>query len=336
MKRKDFLRTIGATGIGLSLPFQKSINKLGNTLSPPNVCELIPSETAGPFPLDLTENTAFFRTDIRETEEGVQLNLKLKIVGIENCEPMQNVRVNIWHCSKDGLYSGYNGNNNPGQQGLTYLRGYQITDANGEVNFTTIFPGWYNGRICHVHFQVFVSSMYSAVSQLTFPLSTKNELYSENTDFYKKGADPKTFASDMVFADGHEYQLATLEKDANTNAYNSYMEIGVKGAGVTGVGYIENQNAEVFELGQNYPNPYRSTTTIPVELFHSAKVQLELWDLQGQKLKTIISKNMSAGKHEFPINIQDLGLTTNNYVYQLIVESKDGIFKEAKMMTALR
>ncbi|MBK7873762.1 MAG: hypothetical protein IPJ74_25445 [Saprospiraceae bacterium] len=91
------------------------------------------------FPLDLTANTAFFRQDVRESKTGVQLNLKMKIIGASNCEPMRNVRVNIWHCDKDGLYSGYSQSNNAGQAGLTYLRGYQMTDANGEVNFITIF-----------------------------------------------------------------------------------------------------------------------------------------------------------------------------------------------------
>ncbi|MEZ4687486.1 MAG: hypothetical protein R3B47_15900 [Bacteroidia bacterium] len=99
---------------------------------------------------------------------------------------MQSVRVNIWHCNKDGLYSGYDGNNNPGQAGLTYLRGYQMTDANGEVEFITILPGWYNGRICHIHFQVYVSSSYAAISQLTFPIADKNAIYQANSTLYTK------------------------------------------------------------------------------------------------------------------------------------------------------
>ena len=115
----------------------------------------------------------FFRQDVREDEEGVQLNLRMKILGTDNCGPLPNVRVNIWHCSKDGWYSGYDGNNNPGQDGLTYLRGYQITDANGEVEFITILPGWYTGRICHIHFQVYVNSAYAAISQLTFPIARR-------------------------------------------------------------------------------------------------------------------------------------------------------------------
>lgn len=114
------------------------------------------------------------------------MHLKLRVIGSENCLPMNNVRVNIWHCDKDGLYSGYSQQNNQGQAGQTYLRGYQFADANGEVQFETIFPGWYNGRICHIHFQVYVSSVYAAISQLTFPLDIKNKIYTDNSSLYTK------------------------------------------------------------------------------------------------------------------------------------------------------
>ena len=48
------------------------------------------------------------------------------------------------------------------------MRGYQITDENGEVEFRTIFPGWYNGRVVHMHL-AHVNSNYAAVSQFTWP-----------------------------------------------------------------------------------------------------------------------------------------------------------------------
>src|SRR5262249_22813469 len=152
-------------------------------------------------------NTFYFRQDIRETQQGVQFNLKLKIFGIGNCLPMPNLRVNIWHCSNVGLYSGYDQPGNVGQAGLTYLRGYQFTDANGEVEFITIFPGWYNGRICHIHFQVYVSSSYAAISQMTFDIPAKNAIYAANPTLYPNGADPTNYSADNVFSDGYSYQI---------------------------------------------------------------------------------------------------------------------------------
>ena len=154
MKRGHFLKSLG----GLSLlPFVPKLH----AQSPPgggSNCILVPSETAGPFPLDLTANEYFFRQDIREDRIGVQMRQKVRIIGAGNCQPMPGVRVNLWHCDRDGNYSGYNT-----EEGLTYCRGYQITDENGECEFITIVPGWYPGRVTHMHFQVHVSTQYSCL-----------------------------------------------------------------------------------------------------------------------------------------------------------------------------
>ena len=333
MNRKDFLKGVGLTGVSLALPASRFGSCAKKAMIPNDICTLIPSETAGPFPLDLTENQTFFRQDIRETEEGIQLNLRLKIVGVDNCEPMQNVRVNIWHCDKDGVYSGYNTGNNQGDPNGTQLRGYQFTDANGEVEFVTIFPGWYNGRICHIHFQVYVSSTYSAISQLTFPIDIKNALYANNPNIYTKGADPLSFAQDNIFADGHDYQLASLEEDTNTGAYSSYMEIAVQGSGTTSIGHIEKETLKVFELGQNYPNPYKHSTVIPVNLLQSSDISLELWSLSGQKIASIFKKENAIGNIEIEFDPVKFGLASGNYVYQFVAKNNNGIYRLPKMMT---
>ena len=232
-------------------------------------CVLIPTETAGPYPLDLSANTTFFRQDLRESKTGVQLNLKMKILGLENCGPMQNVRVNIWHCDKDGLYSGYNTGENAGQQGLTYLRGYQFTDANGEVEFITIFPGWYNGRICHIHFQVYVSSSYAAISQLTFDVNDKNALYAAYPSLYTKGSDPVSLASDNIFSDGYVYQMATLTPNTTTGGYDSYLEVTVKGSGTLGIGNEEKETAKQLQLDRISRTP--TGNRLPFRLAFSSR-----------------------------------------------------------------
>ncbi|MCB0711966.1 MAG: hypothetical protein KDD67_06520 [Ignavibacteriae bacterium] len=334
MDRKNFLKSVGLAGLGLTLPVSKVFSKTETETSD---CVLIPSETAGPFPLDLTENSTFFRQDVREGKAGVQLNVRLRIMGVDNCQPMQNVRVNIWHCDKDGLYSGYDNNMNSGQAGLTYLRGYQITDANGEVEFVTIFPGWYNGRICHIHFQVYVSSSYAAVSQLTFDIPAKNAIYAANSSIYTKGADPTSFSGDNIFADGYQYQLATLTPNASTGGYDTFLEVSVRGAGATsGVGHLERENDKQFTLEQNYPNPLSRATTIPFSLERASDVSIELWDLAGKKVATIDRKGLSAGKHNVDIMLDELGLRPENYVYQIVVTNRDGVYKGNKLMTVVR
>lgn len=334
MQRKDFLKGVGLAGAASIIPFKSVFADAANASKTTGSCVLIPTETSGPFPLDLTANTTFFRSDIRETKTGVRLNVKIKVLGEDNCGVLQNVRVNIWHCDKDGLYSGYDVTNNVGQAGLTYLRGYQMTDANGEVNFTTIFPGWYTGRICHIHFQVYVSSSYSAISQMTFDVSTKNNIYAANSSLYTKGADPMTLATDTIFSDGYAYQLATLTPNTTTGGYDAYLEVTVKGAGVLGIGHIEKQNAKQFSLGQNFPNPYSKETTIPFSITQASQVKIEIWDLMGKKIATVFNKALSSGDHSFSFIPSSHNIISGNYIYQLEVENNDGIFRDTKMMTA--
>jgi len=330
MNRKEFLKGIGALGVG-SIIASKSelLNAKPNT---PPACVLIPTETAGPFPLDLTENNVFFRKSIKESKTGVPLNVKLKIIGSDNCQPMQNLRVNIWHCDKDGLYSGYSENNNPGQAGLTYCRGYQFTDANGLVEFETIFPGWYNGRICHIHFQVYVSTIYAAVSQLTFPVTEKNNLYTSNSNLYTKGADPMTFAQDNIFSDGYNYQLATLTPNA-TGGYDCYLEVSIKGSGTTGYAVLEPETGGYFKMKQNYPNPFQTQTVIPLSIIKTGEVRLEIWNTEGELVKTIQKGKLEAGDYQLDLNLKELGLSLQNYVYQIVYSNSDGEFRQAKMMT---
>ncbi len=333
MKRKDFLKLSGLAGVVAALPAakvaSKNVAENAPTGGPDGACTLIPSETAGPFPLDLTANQTFFRQDLRETKTGTQLNLKMKIIGADNCLPMQNVRVNIWACDKDGNYSGYQT-----EVGKTYLRGYQMTDANGECEFITIFPGWYTGRICHIHFQCYVSSIYAAISQLTFPLATKNALYAANSGLYTKGADPLNFNTDNIFSDGYAYQLATLTPNAATGGYDSYLEVTIKGSGISGLAEAEPETGGQFKLGQNFPNPYFEETSVPFKLTNRSNVALEIWDLSGKKVGEILKNDLLPGGHEFLVNLKLLGLPNSNFAYQLVVQNENGTFRQSKMMTA--
>lgn len=328
MNRKDFLRGAGLVGLGFTVQGAKSIvsaSEAGES------CTLVPAETAGPFPLDLTANPFYFRQDVREDRLGVQLNQKLRIIDKDNCLPLQNARVNIWHCDKDGLYSGYDS-----EVGKTYLRGYQITDANGEVEFITILPGYYNGRVCHIHFCVYFSSTNSRVSQLCYPDTEKNNIYLANPGIYTKGADPLTPGTDFVFSDGHALQLATLTPNSATGGYDSFLEVAVNGAGAPSGIDAEPETGNQFKLGQNFPNPFAGTTTIPFTLRNPAEVTIGIWDLSGSKAATIRLGKLGTGDHQHVFNLSELGLPQATYAYQLRTENRYGVFVQAKVMTGLR
>ncbi|MEO8733333.1 MAG: hypothetical protein ABI373_03280, partial [Flavobacteriales bacterium] len=112
MERKDFLRLAGVAGFASMIPRKSQAQEEANGSGPlpmPTVgggCVLIPSETAGPFPLDLSEDANFFRTDIRELQAGADLRVQLRINGLNSCAGISNMRVDVWHCNADGYYSG--------------------------------------------------------------------------------------------------------------------------------------------------------------------------------------------------------------------------------------
>jgi protocatechuate 3,4-dioxygenase beta subunit len=191
-------------------------------------CVLIPQETIGPYPLlQVLSNTALRRADVRENRTGVPLTLVMSLVDVnDGCSPVSNAAVYIWQCDKDGNYSGYGS-----ETGRTYLRGIQFTEANGQVTFTTVYPGWYPGRVTHIHFQVYLNANLggtaTATSQIAFPPAITQTVYG-STLYSARGQNTTvaSFSQDMVFADGTTYQLANVT-GAVTSGYVATITVGV-------------------------------------------------------------------------------------------------------------
>ena len=98
-------------------------------------CAVTPNETVGPYP----SRADIFRSDIREGPRRHAADVDLKVANANaSCAAVANANVEIWHADVAGDYSEYGT-----QTAATWLRGMQTTNANGEVTFTTIYPGWY-------------------------------------------------------------------------------------------------------------------------------------------------------------------------------------------------
>ena len=180
-------------------------------------CTLTATETQGPYPLlAILSNSAMVRSNITEGKTGVPLTVTLTVQDVSNgCAPVAGAAVYIWHCDKDGLYSGYSTGTNAGQSGLTYLRGIQVTNSSGQVTFTTIYPGWYAGRITHIHAQVYLNDNLSvtatATTQLAFPQDVTTAVYN-STLYSAKGQNNSvaSFAADNVFSDGTSTEMVAI------------------------------------------------------------------------------------------------------------------------------
>lgn len=179
-------------------------------------CELYLEQAEGPYFLDLAE----LRTDITEGKPGKAFKLALHIIDGDTCEPVKDAVVDIWHCDAGGVYSGFSGQ--PGgvdTTGEIFLRGSQVSDADGLVQFVTIYPGVYQGRTVHIHLKVRVGDR-ARTGQMYFSQDLNDEIlasapYSDNTSAITTNADegrseadePIIFVAVSEVADGLEGTL---------------------------------------------------------------------------------------------------------------------------------
>jgi protocatechuate 3,4-dioxygenase beta subunit len=198
------------------------------TSTTPGTCVLIPEETQGPYPLfnDISSAAMYQREDVTEGKAGMPLKLTLNIVDVSNsCAPITTAMVYVWHCDKDGLYSGYS-QQGADTRGQTFLRGVQTTDTSGRVTFATIFPGWYQGRATHIHFRVYLALDLHATSQLAFPTDVETAVY--NSALYAaRGQNQTSPSEDGIFSDGVQYQVPTVSADASTGGYAAELTVGI-------------------------------------------------------------------------------------------------------------
>ena len=153
IRRRAALRTLG--GAGALLLGRGSLAQPAGAAAP--ACMLTPAQTEGPYFVD----ERLDRSDIRgdpaggPLKPGALLTLDLRISAVDGtrCTPVHGAIVDIWHCDAAGVYSDAD-DASFSTRGSKFLRGYQVTDADGRVRFTTIYPGAYPGRAVHIHFKV--------------------------------------------------------------------------------------------------------------------------------------------------------------------------------------
>jgi len=167
-------------------------------------CTLTAEGTEGPYYFDVDK----IRTDIREDREGTTLRLVVRVRDAESCGALSNAVVDIWHCDAGGIYSGFeeqsieaggtpeaSADAGPG----TFLRGAQVTDRDGIVELTTLYPGWYQGRTAHIHAKVHLDNSTVLTTQFYFDDGVSSEVYAQG-DPYKSEDERQVFNdSDGIF-----------------------------------------------------------------------------------------------------------------------------------------
>lgn len=159
-----------------------------------------PQQTEGPYFVDGIPNRSDIRSDTSDgtVQEGVPLRLIINVYDISDsdgsCTPLKGVQVDVWQANSQGIYSGVA---QAGTGEKNFLRGYQVTDENGTVRFTTIYPGWYESRAIHIHDKV--RTLEREWTSQLYLNNSINEQVHQQLPYSNHGPVELTNEEDMIF-----------------------------------------------------------------------------------------------------------------------------------------
>ena len=136
--------------------------RAGTDFDDARTCRVTAEQTEGPFYFDVDR----IRSDIREDRDGATLRLGVRLRDANDCTPLPDAVVDVWHCDAEGGYSA---------EPETFLRGAQVTNREGIAQFTTIYPGSYPGRTRHIHAKVHLDRETALTTQFYFPGDAGND-----------------------------------------------------------------------------------------------------------------------------------------------------------------
>ena len=223
--------------------------QIGNGLF---TCIRTPESVDGPFYYE----SSLRRRAIAENRRGLPLKLRIGVAGAQipgnACPPLLNAVVDVWHADADGLYSNVGLDiQTQDTVGKTFMRGHQVTDQNGYVEFDSVVPGWEIVpvppprnvflRTTHIHVKVFHEHKV-VTTQLYFPDELLDDLYA-NVDPYRthrqmtapgaeKSFDRVRNGEDVIFQ-GEESQPMSIRRDGNLVIAEAM--IGIATDGGTGI-----------------------------------------------------------------------------------------------------
>ena len=206
-----------------------TISVTGSTVS----CSESLEGEEGPYFVD-DSATGYNRSNIltnidgTSSQTGVALTLTLYVYDAKNsCAAMQNVQVDIWQCNASGIYSAESVESTSSD---SWLRGYQLTDASGMVQFVTIIPGWYAGRTNHIHLRL--RSTYDSTDnsgtntmQFFFDQTLVDTLSTSVNPYSSEGTNPTTNATDRVYSTEEDGTTLMTLAGSTSAGYTATMKV---------------------------------------------------------------------------------------------------------------
>ncbi len=161
-----------------------------------DVCTLTCGATLGPC----YANVNLVRRNITSGIAGLPTRLAFRIVNADTCLPMEGATVEIWHTNRDGNYSALSGMCSSDSTTLSqnFGRGIQVSNADGWVYFDSVFPGWYSGRVTHMHLQVRIGTTSIVTTQFFFADHVAETIYRNHPLYNHRPSRDTTNATDNV------------------------------------------------------------------------------------------------------------------------------------------
>ena len=135
--------------------------------------------------------------------------------------------------------------------------------------------------------------------------------------------------------DSGDYHLYSTSPCAPANTGGTLIGALPVGCSATDVDESEENLPIAFALHQNYPNPFNPTTTIEYSVPHHSQVILEIFNILGQSIRTLVNDAQAAGKYSAVWNgLSDDGSQVSSGVY--LYRIRAGEFIETKKMVLLK
>jgi protocatechuate 3,4-dioxygenase beta subunit len=312
--RRQAVGMAGAAGAAMLLSRVSGEGRLLETLGVSDVaqaaatsCVLTPSKTEGPYFVDERLNRSDIRTDPGDgsVQPGTPIALTMVIVRADgSCAAVKGAAVDLWHANAAGTYSDIA---SEGSAGKRYLRGVQVTGANGQARFTTIYPGWYNGRAVHIHFKVRTfdgsSETYEFTSQLFFDPAVSSAVYSTGV-YAARGQATTSNAADGIYGSDGSKLVVALQPDGS-GGYTGTFVVGLSGLPATagaGSGSSDSVGAAIattrFRRTKSGRRILRVTSTLSEQIDVSARLSRS-----GATIVKKTSSDLAAGTRGVELRI---------------------------------
>jgi hypothetical protein len=122
-----------------------------------------------------------------------------------------------------------------------------------------------------------------------------------------------------VFYQSPDFNVLTVSDNDGYEDYKQWVYVGLYTSDFLDVNDENNIVSEKISLGQNYPNPFNPLTQIKYEIDTPGLVQLDLYDIRGNHVKSLVNENKPAGA--FQVTLNGAELSSGVYFYTLVKDS---------------